>query len=152
MVADDGIVAASSRGIIRTMSLATRCTACGTAFRVVQDQLKVSGGWVRCGSCGEVFNARDGLFEVHAGTPSEPGSPVAEGDELETRITAEDGSGLSSSLRRRWTSTETALGDQAEATGDAMPPRHVNRKRADRMSSPSTRRTRVAESAASAIR
>ena len=30
------------------MSLATRCTSCGTVFRVVQDQLKVSelpGAW-----------------------------------------------------------------------------------------------------------
>ena len=29
------------------MSMATRCTSCGTIFRVVQDQLKVSEGWVR---------------------------------------------------------------------------------------------------------
>ena len=46
------------------MSLATRCTACGTAFRVVQDQLKVSEGWVRCGRCSEVFNALEGLFDL----------------------------------------------------------------------------------------
>jgi predicted Zn finger-like uncharacterized protein len=46
------------------MTLATRCTACGTSFRVVQDQLKVSGGWVRCGRCNEVFNALDGLYEI----------------------------------------------------------------------------------------
>jgi predicted Zn finger-like uncharacterized protein len=46
------------------MSLATRCTACGTAFRVVQDQLKVSEGWVRCGRCNEVFNALEGLFDL----------------------------------------------------------------------------------------
>jgi len=46
------------------MSLATRCTACGTIFRVVQDQLKVSEGWVRCGRCSEVFNALDGLFDL----------------------------------------------------------------------------------------
>lgn len=52
------------------MTLATRCSACGTSFRVVQDQLKVSGGWVRCGRCGEVFNAIEGLYEV--------GSPMAE--------------------------------------------------------------------------
>lgn len=52
------------------MTLATRCSACGTSFRVVQDQLKVSGGWVRCGRCGEVFNAIEGLYEV--------GSPIAE--------------------------------------------------------------------------
>jgi predicted Zn finger-like uncharacterized protein len=46
------------------MSLATRCTACGTVFRVVQDQLRVSEGWVRCGRCQEVFNAREGLFDL----------------------------------------------------------------------------------------
>ena len=46
------------------MSLATRCSACGTAFRVVQDQLKISEGWVRCGHCGEVFDALEGLFDL----------------------------------------------------------------------------------------
>ena len=46
------------------MSLATRCAACGTVFRVVQDQLKVSDGWVRCGRCSEVFNALEGLFDL----------------------------------------------------------------------------------------
>ncbi len=46
------------------MSLATRCTACGTVFRVVQDQLKVSEGWVRCGRCNEVFSALEGLFDM----------------------------------------------------------------------------------------
>ena len=46
------------------MSLATRCTSCGTVFRVVQDQLKVSEGWVRCGRCDAVFNALEGLFDL----------------------------------------------------------------------------------------
>ncbi len=46
------------------MSLATRCSACGTVFRVVQDQLKVSEGWVRCGRCQEVFNALESLFDL----------------------------------------------------------------------------------------
>jgi predicted Zn finger-like uncharacterized protein len=46
------------------MSLVTRCTSCGTVFRVVQDQLKVSSGWVRCGKCGEVFNALQTLFDL----------------------------------------------------------------------------------------
>ena len=46
------------------MSLATRCTACDTVFRVVQDQLKVSEGWVRCGRCQGVFNALEGLFDL----------------------------------------------------------------------------------------
>lgn len=50
------------------MSLATRCTSCGTVFRVVQDQLRVSEGWVRCGRCAEVFNAIESLVDL-AGDP-----------------------------------------------------------------------------------
>ncbi|MBB1603891.1 zinc-ribbon and DUF3426 domain-containing protein [Variovorax sp. UMC13] len=44
------------------MSLATRCPACGTTFRVVRDQLRISDGWVRCGRCSHVF---DGAAELH---------------------------------------------------------------------------------------
>lgn len=39
------------------MSLITQCPACGTLFKVVADQLKISEGWVRCGQCHEVFDA-----------------------------------------------------------------------------------------------
>lgn len=53
------------------MSLATRCTSCGTVFRVVQDQLKVSEGWVRCGRCDAVFNALEGLFDLGREPPPE---------------------------------------------------------------------------------
>jgi predicted Zn finger-like uncharacterized protein len=53
------------------MSLATRCTACGTVFRVVQDQLKISEGWVRCGRCNEVFNALEGLFDLERDAPTD---------------------------------------------------------------------------------
>ncbi len=49
-------------------SLATRCTACSTVFKVVQDQLKVSKGWVRCGRCDTVFNALEELFELNGDT------------------------------------------------------------------------------------
>jgi predicted Zn finger-like uncharacterized protein len=51
------------------MSLATRCTTCGTIFRVVQDQLKVSEGWVRCGRCEEIFNALNSLFDLEREAP-----------------------------------------------------------------------------------
>lgn len=61
------------------MSLATTCTACGTVFRVVQDQLKISEGWVRCGRCDEVFNALEGLFDLDRDTA--PGSLAGELDE-----------------------------------------------------------------------
>ncbi len=59
------------------MSLATRCTACGTVFRVVQDQLKVSEGWVRCGRCDEVFNALEGLFDLEREPPPPGPLPAA---------------------------------------------------------------------------
>jgi predicted Zn finger-like uncharacterized protein len=72
------------------MSLATRCPACGTVFRVVRDQLKVSDGWVRCGRCTEVFDAGQRLFDLEQGSapaapphtdrpavpPVAPGAPV----------------------------------------------------------------------------
>ncbi|KQY88962.1 zinc-ribbon and DUF3426 domain-containing protein [Pelomonas sp. Root1444] len=51
------------------MSLATRCTACGTIFRIVEDQLRVSDGWVRCGRCAEIFDARELLFDIERDTP-----------------------------------------------------------------------------------
>jgi predicted Zn finger-like uncharacterized protein len=62
------------------MSLATRCTACGTIFRIVEDQLRVSDGWVRCGRCAEIFDARELLFDIERDTPppwSAPFTPAA---------------------------------------------------------------------------
>ena len=49
------------------MNLATRCPSCGTVFRVVQDQLRVSEGWVRCGRCNSVFDATEVLFDIDSG-------------------------------------------------------------------------------------
>lgn len=63
--------------------LATRCSACGTVFRVVPDQLRVSEGWVRCGRCSQVFNALEGLVDLETGLPKpaagNPGRSDAEG-------------------------------------------------------------------------
>jgi predicted Zn finger-like uncharacterized protein len=44
-------------------------------FRVVQDQLRVSEGWVRCGRCMQTFNATHSLFDP-AATPDVGASPV----------------------------------------------------------------------------
>ncbi len=55
-------------------SLATACPSCATVFRVVQDQLKVSQGWVRCGRCHEVFNALEGLFDLDSRRGGETGT------------------------------------------------------------------------------
>jgi predicted Zn finger-like uncharacterized protein len=68
--------------------LATRCSACGTVFRVVPDQLRVSEGWVRCGRCAQVFNALEALVDLDTGLPRrEFGAP--DGDD--------DGSGFAAS-------------------------------------------------------
>ena len=57
-------------------SLATRCTACGTVFRIVEDQLRVSDGWVRCGRCTEVFDARALLFDIERDAPPSWPAPL----------------------------------------------------------------------------
>lgn len=41
----------------------TRCSYCGTAFRVTPEQLRIRNGQVRCGHCEAVFNALDFLEE-----------------------------------------------------------------------------------------
>ena len=65
------------------MSLVTRCPACGTTFKVVRDQLRISDGWVRCGRCSEVFDAtldlsdasEPGAAPTPAPSPAEPSEP-----------------------------------------------------------------------------
>ena len=56
------------------MSLITRCPACGTMFKVVADQLKISQGWVRCGQCSDVFDAAAHLQPRELGIPPPPPS------------------------------------------------------------------------------
>src|SRR6476660_3483862 len=46
------------------MSMITGCPACGTLFKVVPDQLKISDGWVRCGHCSEVFDAAANMRQL----------------------------------------------------------------------------------------
>nr|MBP7502905.1 zinc-ribbon domain-containing protein [Aquabacterium sp.] len=58
------------------MSLATRCIHCGTIFKIVEDQLKVSEGWVRCGRCNEVFNALPTLFDMDSEAPPPRRTPA----------------------------------------------------------------------------
>ena len=65
------------------MTLAVQCPQCLTAFKVVQDQLKVAQGWVRCGRCEQVFDARSHWVDSGDGDsalptdPSEPSHPIS---------------------------------------------------------------------------
>ena len=72
------------------MSLITSCPACGTMFRVVPDQLKISEGWVRCGHCAEVFDATANLvdepeLEAPPAVPTQPADLPTRPAELATR-------------------------------------------------------------------
>ncbi|MBT9502058.1 MAG: DUF3426 domain-containing protein [Burkholderiaceae bacterium] len=125
------------------MSLATRCTACGTVFRVVQDQLKVSEGWVRCGRCAEVFDAREQLFDLEREAPPpwpRPPEPQAEpepldialdetgyGQQYPTPEPEEDEASAASSLPPEEATWEMREGDDGSMApsvpGDETPPR-----------------------------
>jgi predicted Zn finger-like uncharacterized protein len=53
--------AASTRGDF--YSVFTQCSKCETVFRLSAEVLRAAGGQVRCGKCGEVFNALAHLAE-----------------------------------------------------------------------------------------
>ncbi|MGZ5268379.1 MAG: zinc-ribbon domain-containing protein, partial [Caldimonas sp.] len=101
------------------MSLATRCTSCGTVFRVAQDQLKVSEGWVRCGRCDAVFNALEGLLDLDRETPAEwdEGAPPSPGPERDPPAVADqaaaddDAAGLQERADAYATTAPASLGD-----------------------------------------
>jgi predicted Zn finger-like uncharacterized protein len=53
--------AASTRGDVH--SVFTQCSKCETVFKLSAEVLRAAGGQVRCGKCGEVFNALAHLAE-----------------------------------------------------------------------------------------
>ena len=66
-VIDDAVRArraaeATAQAALIQRHMSTCCSHCGANFRVVQDQLSAAAGWVRCGRCGELFNAIDSLL------------------------------------------------------------------------------------------
>ena len=50
----------------------TRCAACSTTFRITTEQLVLRQGKVRCGTCGEVFNALQSLVRSDAADALDP--------------------------------------------------------------------------------
>ena len=111
------------------MSLATRCAACGTVFRVVQDQLKVSEGWVRCGRCSEVFNALEGLFDLEreaapAWTPSQRGAldllPASADEHEAQRVAAAAQDTDEGSYHHEANATASTLDTQIDTQADSQ--------------------------------
>lgn len=66
---------------LTTMLLATKCPYCLTTFRVVNDQLKLHAGVVRCGCCQKTFNGIEhlvgGVAPAALVPPLPPVAPVS---------------------------------------------------------------------------
>src|SRR5579862_6560484 len=73
--------AASTRGDIP--SVFTQCSKCETVFKLSAEVLRAAGGQVRCGKCGEVFNALARLAEDPSAFAAE--EPSETSFDLETR-------------------------------------------------------------------
>lgn len=69
------------------MRMITRCPACGTGFRVYQEQLDARQGQVRCGHCAVVFNAHDHLV-MESDRPAPPETTESAAPQHETSLTA----------------------------------------------------------------
>jgi predicted Zn finger-like uncharacterized protein len=94
------------------MGLITRCPQCGTMFKVVADQLRISEGWVRCGHCAEIFDAAADLRDE-----SEMGMPNVVRDE---RAVQESASTLDS-VTSGYPSVHSEVGEEAiEGQPDAI--------------------------------
>lgn len=95
------------------MSLATRCTTCHTVFRVVQDQLKVSEGWVRCGRCGEIFNALSGLLDLDRDSDQIPFDEIGDLDRPPPLPRRESAPAVAPETKRSGPGTHTAIDEAA---------------------------------------
>lgn len=147
--------------------LATRCPACGTVFRVVADQLRVSEGWVRCGRCSEVFNAAQALVDLETGAtrqldigpPPPPPAPRPPEHEPQDTVAEPDPPFEVPDDAPVIDTTESRFAaDAAEAFGDAAPapepeaPSFVRRaERARRWRSPRLRAALIGTSALAAL-
>jgi predicted Zn finger-like uncharacterized protein len=87
----------------------TQCPECGTAFRVTAEVLRQAAGRVRCGGCGNAFNALDFLSEDKPAAPVPPAHedglageatepPRLEADEPPETISAERSAALLKTL------------------------------------------------------
>lgn len=107
------------------MSLATRCPACATTFKVVRDQLRISDGWVRCGRCSEVFDATLELHELDGSgemgeAASVPAAIVQPADAAPSTEAARDAA--APALVEEDLLDDEPPADPADAETDASPP------------------------------
>ena len=67
----------------------TQCSHCETIFQLTAETLRAAGGQVRCGRCGEVFNALARLAEDATAFAS-PGEGTARESALEMEARADE--------------------------------------------------------------
>jgi len=75
------------------MSQITRCPACATMFKVAAEQFEAAQGWVRCGCCGEVFDAAQHLVSTDVAALKDdavPAVPFVSEDAFEVLAAAQD--------------------------------------------------------------
>lgn len=94
----------------------TRCPTCGTMFKVVPDQLRISEGWVRCGECADVFQASEHL---QPGPDEDPArgrgpAPAAEPRQDPVEFRASVGTGV---VEPAWDPEPAELPHSAPQTG-----------------------------------
>jgi len=104
------------------MSLLTRCPACITLYRVVPDQLRISDGWVKCGQCGDIFDASQHLVEeANDSTPSSevppdttPDADVAETTEFEDTLWISPSTSMPAAVSQAGLDPDVALRPEEE--------------------------------------
>lgn len=113
------------------MSLATRCTHCNTAFKVVQDQLKVSQGWVRCGHCHQVFNALEEMFDTEQQSVWSPSMLSGDFDEVEAPEPTQASTATPAPVAATPDPDDSFELEFPGATGQAAPPQVVETQPTD---------------------
>lgn len=93
----------------RHMSQVTRCPHCQTCFRVVDDQLRVGGGWVRCGRCAQVFDTSGRIWSE----PPAEAAPALPIELIEPASSPDDTEPLEAAALDDEARTVLALGDFA---------------------------------------
>ncbi len=92
----------------------TRCPSCATAFRVTRAQLQARHGMVRCGRCGNAFNAVDHAVEAPAADV--PAPPAIEPANLSAGTATAPAGPMESSGAAEWVPAEPP-----EAPGQGAP-------------------------------
>jgi len=106
------------------MSLLTRCPACTTLYRVVPDQLRISEGWVKCGQCGDIFDASQHLIEATIDTEPPASAEADEPSVADFQPQQNDGNDVS--LQAPVDAFEADLSDQSLPDQSPDPAQELN--------------------------